>query len=405
MSDRMTLAEILARGVSTEWYEGVALVRSVTARLLETSGETSLVPELNQIEMSESGHVTVTGRTIASEPVRYLGQLLQATLGSTQVPVQLRLLIVQATATSAFGSIREYDEALGFFERPGRETVLQGLYAKAAVAAPVSKFEGPRTLNAVAPLTATEPPKTAHKRAMAAKSPAMKIAIAVMLVVIGAAGAWYASRLVVAGDTRDVSAIARQASDAVGVALLSSLSAVTERTGLGRLVPAAAAIGERPATPDTSSAKPSRIKRSAPTVNPAAEPNVVLDADPFSDSGRAVAESTDHVSAPSSAVAAEAAAEHGGPIFSQDSEDVSPPVGIRPQMPRELPPDVRPEQLARVELIVSETGTVESVKLLGTPRSVHDSMFLSAVKAWHFQPALKDGQPVRFRQTVWRASE
>ena len=32
-------------------------------------------------------------------------------------------------------------------------------------------------------------------------------------------------------------------------------------------------------------------------------------------------------------------------------------------------------------------------------------MFLSAVKAWRFQPALKDGQPVRFRKNIWMVSE
>jgi hypothetical protein len=84
---------------------------------------------------------------------------------------------------------------------------------------------------------------------------------------------------------------------------------------------------------------------------------------------------------------------------------VSPPVDVRPQLPRALPPNVRPEQLSRLELIVSESGTVESVKLVGTPRNVHDAMFLSAAKAWQFHPALKDGRPVRFRKTVWITSE
>ncbi len=402
----MTLSEVLRRHVSTEWYEGVALVRSVAAHLLETSGETPLLPELDQIEMSEGGHVTVTGGTIASEPIRHLGQLLQATLGSTQVPVQLRLLIVQATAPSpTFGSILEYDEALGFFERPSRETVLQGLYARAAVATPVSGFEWPPTLNAVVPLPAAEPPKAAHKRSMAVKSSAMKIGIAVILVVMGAGGVLYGSRLGVAGGKREVSAIARQASDAVGAAVLSGLSAVTERTGLGRIVPADAAGAKPAATADSSAAMQLRVKPGAHALNPAARPTVPFDGDAFSNSGSAVALSSGHVPAAPSAVAVEAGAPESGPIFSQDSEGVSPPVGVRPQLPSELPANVRPEQVSRVELIVSETGTVESVKLLGTPHSVHDSMFLSAVKAWHFQPALKDGLPVRFRKTVWVVSE
>ena len=90
-------------------------------------------------------------------------------------------------------------------------------------------------------------------------------------------------------------------------------------------------------------------------------------------------------------------------IYSAESEAVSPPVGVRPQLPSELPSNVSVEQLSRIDLIVSPAGTVESVKLVGTPHSVHDSMLLSAAKTWQFQPALKDGVPVRYRKTVWIA--
>jgi hypothetical protein len=131
---------------------------------------------------------------------------------------------------------------------------------------------------------------------------------------------------------------------------------------------------------------------------------VAFDADAVRDSGIDTSASLDPRPAAPGDVA-EAVEDDGGPIFSLDSEGVSPPVGVRPQLPRELPPNVKPEQLCRVELIVSETGTVESVKLLGTPCSVHDSMLLSAIKAWHFQPASKDGHLVRFRKTVWMVSE
>jgi hypothetical protein len=93
-----------------------------------------------------------------------------------------------------------------------------------------------------------------------------------------------------------------------------------------------------------------------------------------------------------------------GPIFSSDSGDVSPPV-VRSQLPRDLPRNVRRDQLSRIDLIVSGTGTVESVKFLGTPRTVHDFMLLSAVKAWQFHPALKNGRPVRFRKTLWVVSQ
>ena len=50
-----------------------------------------------------------------------------------------------------------------------------------------------------------------------------------------------------------------------------------------------------------------------------------------------------------------------------------------------------------VEVIVSPYGEVERAKLISVPGNVHEAMILSAIKAWQFTPALKDGHPVRYR--------
>lgn len=75
-----------------EWHESVALIRGVVERVLERPGDAA-VPELHQIEISPDGAIEVTGTTTAGEPVRRLGHLLQAVLGHSAPPVQLRLLI------------------------------------------------------------------------------------------------------------------------------------------------------------------------------------------------------------------------------------------------------------------------------------------------------------------------
>src|SRR4029453_7007610 len=87
-------------------------------------------------------------------------------------------------------------------------------------------------------------------------------------------------------------------------------------------------------------------------------------------------------------------------IYSQRSEGVSSPIAVRPQLPRQLSPDVNRSDLRVIELVISPTGSVESVRLIGAPRDVHDSMLLSAAKAWVFRPAEKNGVPVRYRKTV-----
>ena len=56
--------------------------------------------------------------------------------------------------------------------------------------------------------------------------------------------------------------------------------------------------------------------------------------------------------------------------------------------------------LAVVQRPLKGHGEVERVKLLSPPRSVHESMILSAIKTWRFRPAMKDGQPVRYRRLI-----
>src|SRR5712692_2984718 len=98
MANSLTLADLLSRRVSIEWYEGVSIVREVADRLTETGTASVTAPELPQVQLSEDGHVSVVGATPTDEPVRRLGQLLQALLAGSEAPVQLRLVSSQATA-------------------------------------------------------------------------------------------------------------------------------------------------------------------------------------------------------------------------------------------------------------------------------------------------------------------
>jgi hypothetical protein len=49
---------------------------------------------------------------------------------------------------------------------------------------------------------------------------------------------------------------------------------------------------------------------------------------------------------------------------------------------------------------VGRLGDVEVVKLYTPLNRYHERMIVSAVKAWRFQPATKDGRPIRFRLTM-----
>ena len=92
-------------------------------------------------------------------------------------------------------------------------------------------------------------------------------------------------------------------------------------------------------------------------------------------------------------------------IYSGRDADVIPPVAAYPHVPAAFPPGVREQDLAFIEIIVSETGVVESAKVVLAPETLSQAMvtttYLSAVKSWRFEPALKDGKPVKYRRTVW----
>ena len=87
-------------------------------------------------------------------------------------------------------------------------------------------------------------------------------------------------------------------------------------------------------------------------------------------------------------------------IYSAADLDVVPPTSVRPTLQSEPPPGVRPETLPLVELVISASGEVESVKLRTAVPDVRTSMMISAVKAWRFQPATRNGRPVRYRYLV-----
>jgi len=88
-------------------------------------------------------------------------------------------------------------------------------------------------------------------------------------------------------------------------------------------------------------------------------------------------------------------------IYSHDDADVDPPVMLRPQLPPTLMVGVSPGgAVNRMELVVAADGSVERVKLVNGPRRMADMMLLSGAKLWKFSPAVKDGEPVRYRTTV-----
>ncbi|HEU5259344.1 MAG TPA: hypothetical protein VFU28_25325 [Vicinamibacterales bacterium] len=82
-------------------------------------------------------------------------------------------------------------------------------------------------------------------------------------------------------------------------------------------------------------------------------------------------------------------------IYSAQDRDVIPP-----QTDEKLPGPTISAWTTRtnaMEVIVSQTGAVERVRLVTPPVRMPDMFALSRAKVWMFKPAMKDGRPVRYR--------
>jgi hypothetical protein len=409
----LTLSDLLSRRLHLQWYEGIAIVRGVAARLAEHQGAGMRIPELHQIVLLADGYVMLNGGAIASEPVRRLGQLTQAVLTDANVPVQLRLIVSQATAPiPSYPSLAEFDQALAYFERPDHAGILKALFARAEAAGPMAAGEAP-TLDRIAPLSETNPaapPAQRHRKHL--RRLIATVAVLVGVAALSGAAVLYGRTAGTTANGRQVARATVVAADAVGAAVLAGVSAVSDSVGLGRIV-AKNAVDASAAPPAATPSAPAR--RMIPVrlvdaraarakagddasrhtivyyeISPSALNQILGRSDttgPTPD--EPIDSAIDAPDAPIDSV-----------IYAPGADGVLPPIGVHPQLPRELPPTIDPASLSRIELIIARDGSVESAKLLGNRRDVQGGMFLSAAKAWQFRPATKDGVAVRFRKMI-----
>jgi hypothetical protein len=373
-----TLSQLMARQTPIEWFEAVAIIQGLCQALLEAPPPGSRgVPEADDIAIAPEGHVELLAEGLLEAPVARVARLLHALAEGTALPVQLRLLVLQELSPSpGCTSVLEFSTRLALFERPGRANLIREVYERFTRLPP---REAEFTAPAPAPAAHPRPgPQMWWRRRAVVAAGAAALALAVLFV----AGAWLRrSTAPPAPGTIDRrSTVAR----AVGEAGASMASAASESAKT-----VSRWFGIEPAR---EPAAPVPVEIAAPLAAP-----------PSASVRRAPARALN----PSPSVKGAAAAEDPTPaaavdpgIYSAASADVVPPVPVRSRQPSSPPRGVREQDLPEVEVVVSPTGQVESVKLLTTDAGVLPSMMLSAIKNWHFEPATRNGSPVRYRMRM-----
>jgi periplasmic protein TonB len=64
------------------------------------------------------------------------------------------------------------------------------------------------------------------------------------------------------------------------------------------------------------------------------------------------------------------------------------------------PGQVTMPRTGKLEIVINESGLVESAAMTGSISAAYDTLALNAVRTWRYKPATMNGVPVKFRKVV-----
>jgi protein TonB len=362
--------------IALNWHEAVAVVAETAAILLDR-GLTS-VPHLAAVILLPDGtlHFVEQGEPSAA-PAQKLGAMLDTLLSSAACPPELRQLTAGSLADPpAYATVEEFADALAFFERPGRQELLAAVAARASELA----LEA-RAHTELERLEARARNQSRKDEPHSEPAPSQKHRVFVYI----AAGV-----ILLLGIAGGALAALRANGSAPGTVVQRVKARVDLIAAKGL-----EAVGLRPPTPESTpppvDVAPPRVSSKPARRTPRALPVTI-----------SVKELTGDPISPPPSVRPEASAPivRDEAVYTADAENVEPAVLMRPHLPSQPPADAPSEEIGVLEIIVSTTGAVEQVRLVSTSNRFQDRMIVSAAKAWLFEPATKDGQPVRYRTRI-----
>jgi hypothetical protein len=384
----LSLEEIVRREVAINWDEAVAVVEEVCALL--SPAETG-VPAPSDLFVADGTVVQRDGALVQSD-ISSAGRLLHSllsTAGSTPVP--LRLFVTQASAQGPYANIGAFAKALAYFGKPGRRELIRALYLRCASAA----SSLPVTVRPAEPKRDATPASTPQPARPRRSVPRWAVAAFAAIVLPSAVVSVWSMRSRFAGDTMLPSLVA-QAREAVGRLGIGSPAEQAASATPAAAPPALrrdAGTGSRVASLATDAPRlVSRALTSPDEVRPRSRRRprplmpVLVQSPP---SGELSARNADETRREAMTLA----------IYSGRDADVEPPMLLYPQIPTNLML-AGENRLNIMELLISETGSVEQVRLVVGPSRLPDVMLLSGAKAWRFKPASRDGDAVRYRALV-----
>jgi TonB family protein len=104
---------------------------------------------------------------------------------------------------------------------------------------------------------------------------------------------------------------------------------------------------------------------------------------------------------PAPAASTPARAAHSIPekIFQLGDPGVTAPVTLQQKMPA-FSSKVAAARSGQLEIVIDETGAVESASIVASVDPRYNALVLGAAKSWKYRPATVDGVPVKFRKRI-----
>jgi TonB family protein len=86
-------------------------------------------------------------------------------------------------------------------------------------------------------------------------------------------------------------------------------------------------------------------------------------------------------------------------VYTSNDQDVTAPAVVRQELPP-FPGQVVIPRQGMIEIVIDETGAVESAMMRISVSAAYDQLALSTAKTWRYRPATLNGVPVKYRKAV-----
>jgi hypothetical protein len=379
------------------FVEGVALIQTTCDAVL-AAGQSAGVPELHGLFLTADGEVVLHGPPTGEPPARELALLLHQLVTPNLMPPAGRLFVGRWINNDR-PELTEFASELAYFARPNSRELLGTLHARCdgiRASAQIHRLEPKRPVAVPQPPAVgekTEPERQPPLKAwMRSTKPLILVAVVVLIATTATAIATFLSNPEPAQAKPPVEEVATPVEDAAAV--------------LETPLPA----GTKPSTPSLAPpASPPRIPRGNGGSGDAGPPGRRAAVIPTPPLGRRRTAGNQPTTASIESQDAARSLPVEGPIpvlpsrqtldlriYSASDAEVEPPRLRSAEIPELLIAGFE-KRINRVELVISERGDVQQVHMIGPPQRMPDVMLLSRAKQLLFDPAIRDGVPVRYR--------